>query len=263
MKLSVERLSFSYGGGRVVLDDVSFRADEGRLLSVLGPNGVGKSTLFRCMLGLLSGYEGVIRLDGADTRPMSPRQIARRVAYIPQTHYPAFHYSVFDMVLMGTTHSMSAFATPGEKQRRAAEAAIERMGISHLAGRSYLRLSGGEQQMVLIARALAQQSPVLMMDEPTASLDYGNQHRVLSCVQSLAHRDGYTVVLSTHNPQHALTYADAILALHGGRVLAHGAPEAVLTAPTLQTLYGVDVCLADTPAGRVILPVAGEGGEGA
>ncbi len=262
MKLSVERLSFSYGGGRAVLDDVSFSADEGRLLSVLGPNGVGKSTLFRCMLGLLSGYTGTIRLDGADTRPMSPRQIAHRVAYIPQTHYPAFNYSVFDMVLMGTTHSMSAFATPGEKQRRAAEAAIERMGISHLAGRSYLCLSGGEQQMVLIARALAQQSPVLMMDEPTASLDYGNQHRVLSCVQSLAHRDGYTVVLSTHNPQHALTYADAILALHGGRVLAHGAPEPVLTAPTLKTLYGVDVCMADTPAGRAILPVAGEGGTG-
>ena len=261
MKLSVERLSFSYGGGRTVLDDVSFRAEEGQLLSVLGPNGVGKSTLFRCMLGLLSGYTGAIRLDGADTRPMPARQIAHRVAYIPQMHYPAFNYSVFDMVLMGTTHTMGAFGTPGEKQRRAAEAAIERMGISHLAGRSYLRLSGGEQQMVLIARALAQQSPVLMMDEPTASLDYGNQHRVLSCVRALAHRDGYTVILSTHNPQHALTYADAILALHGGRVLTHGAPGVVLTAQALKTLYGVDVCMADTPAGRVILPMA-DGEEG-
>ena len=261
MKLSVERLSFSYGGGRTVLDDVSFRAEEGQLLSVLGPNGVGKSTLFRCMLGLLSGYTGAIRLDGADTRPMPARQIAHRVDYIPQMHYPAFNYSVFDMVLMGTTHTMGAFGTPGEKQRRAAEAAIERMGISHLAGRSYLRLSGGEQQMVLIARALAQQSPVLMMDEPTASLDYGNQHRVLSCVRALAHRDGYTVILSTHNPQHALTYADAILALHGGRVLTHGAPGVVLTAPALKTLYGVDVCMADTPAGRVILPMA-DGEEG-
>ena len=185
------------------------------------------------------------------------REIARRVAYIPQTHYPAFNYAVFDMVLMGTTHSMGAFSTPGEKQRRAAEAALGRMGISHLAGRSYMRLSGGEQQMVLIARALAQESPVLMMDEPTASLDYGNQHRVLSCVRSLAREDGYTVVLSTHNPQHALSYADAILALHDGRVLAAGTPQAVLSGDLLRTLYGVDVCMVDTPQGRVVLPVDG------
>lgn len=263
MRLSVERLSFSYGNGaHEVLREVSFAAEEGQLLSVLGPNGVGKSTLFRCILGLLSGYAGTIRLDDADTRPMSAREIAHRIAYIPQTHYPAFNYSVFDMVLMGTTHAIGAFSTPGAKQRRAAEAAIGRMGISHLAGRSYMRLSGGEQQMVLIARALAQESPVLMMDEPTASLDYGNQHRVLSCVRDLARGDGYTVVLSTHNPQHALTYADAILALHGGRVLARGAPDGVLTGPMLKTLYGVDVCMEDTPHGRVILTVDGAPAEG-
>lgn len=260
MRLSVERLSFAYGGARArheVLKDVTFAAEPGQLLSVLGPNGVGKSTLFRCILGLLPGYGGSIRLDEADARGLSAREIARRVAYIPQTHYPAFNYAVFDMVLMGTTHSMGAFSTPGEKQRRAAEAALGRMGISHLAGRSYMRLSGGEQQMVLIARALAQESPVLMMDEPTASLDYGNQHRVLSCVRSLAREDGYTVVLSTHNPQHALSYADAILALHDGRVLVAGTPQAVLSADLLRTLYGVDVCMVDTPQGRVVLPVDG------
>ena len=170
MKLQVEGLSFAYGAHEV-LRDVTFSALDGQLLSVLGPNGVGKSTLFRCVLGLLEGYGGTISIDGTDTRPLSAREIAHRIAYIPQTHYPAFNYSVFDMVLMGTTHSMGAFAAPGAKQRRAAETALRRMEILHLAERSYMRLSGGEQQMVLIARALAQEAKILLMDEPTSALD--------------------------------------------------------------------------------------------
>lgn len=259
MKLQVEGLSFAYGAHEV-LRDVTFSARDGQLLSVLGPNGVGKSTLFRCVLGLLEGYGGTISIDGTDTRPLSAREIAHRIAYIPQTHYPAFNYSVFDMVLMGTTHSMGAFAAPGAKQRRAAETALRRMEILYLAERSYMRLSGGEQQMVLIARALAQESPVLLMDEPTASLDYGNQHRVLRCVRRLAHEDGYTVVLSTHNPQHALSYADAILALHAGTVLAAGTPQEVLTEGMLRTLYGVEVRLVETPHGAAVLPLPDDGG---
>ncbi len=259
MKLQVEGLSFAYGAHEV-LRDVTFSARDGQLLSVLGPNGVGKSTLFRCVLGLLEGYGGMISIDGTDTRPLSAREIAHRIAYIPQTHYPAFNYSVFDMVLMGTTHSMGAFAAPGAKQRRAAETALRRMEILHLAERSYMRLSGGEQQMVLIARALAQESPILLMDEPTASLDYGNQHRVLRCVRRLAHEDGYTVVLSTHNPQHALSYADAILALHAGTVLAAGTPQEVLTEGMLRTLYGVEVRLVETPHGAAVLPLPDDGG---
>jgi len=255
MKLTVKDLSFAYGDRRI-LSDVSFVAEDGKLLSVLGPNGVGKSTLFRCVLGLLRGYAGTILLDGADASALSARQLAHRIAYIPQTHYPAFNYAVFDMVLMGTTHSVGTFAAPKKQQRDDAAAALARMGIAHLAQRSYQKLSGGEQQMVLIARALAQRAPVLLMDEPTASLDYGNQHRVLSCVAELAHRDGLTVILSTHNPQHALTYADDLLALSDGRVLANGEPHMVLTEELLKNLYGVDVRLLDTEAGRAVLPAS-------
>lgn len=253
MRVQADGLTFAYGAHEV-LRGVTFAAEGGRLLSVLGPNGVGKSTLFGCLLGLLPGYGGRILFDGADARRMGPRQIARRAAYIPQTHYPAFNYAVFDMVLMGTTHTLGAFASPGAAQRAAAQAALERMGVAHLAGRSFARLSGGEQQLVLIARALAQRSPVLLMDEPTASLDYGNQHRVLRCVQRLAHEDGYTVILSTHNPQHALSYADAVLALHGGAVLAAGAPREVMDEALLTALYGVPVRLVETPQGVAVLP---------
>ena len=179
MRVQADGLTFAYGAHEV-LRGVTFAAEGGRLLSVLGPNGVGKSTLFGCLLGLLPGYGGRILFDGADARRMGPRQIARRAAYIPQTHYPAFNYAVFDMVLMGTTHTLGAFASPGAAQRAAAQAALERMGVAHLAGRSFARLSGGEQQLVLIARALAQRSPVLLMDEPTASLDYAFNYAIKS-----------------------------------------------------------------------------------
>ena len=163
MSIEVRHLSFSYGS-RQVLRDVSFSVGKGRLLSVLGPNGVGKSTLFRCILGLLHGFQGEITVDGTAVSTLGARELARKVAYIPQSNYPAFQYSVFDMVLMGTTAQSRAFSPPGPKQEAAAREALERLDIGHLADRSYTRLSGGERQLVLIARALAQQSPVLLMD---------------------------------------------------------------------------------------------------
>ena len=239
MSIEVKNLSFSYGE-RPVLRDVSFTLERGALLSVLGPNGVGKSTLFRCILGLLKGYSGTITVDGQSVRDLGARELAKRVAYIPQSNYPAFNYSVFDMVLMGTTAQTGALAPPGKQQERAAHEALERLGIAEFARRSYTQLSGGERQMVLIARALAQQSPVLLMDEPTANLDYGNQLRVLSKVRALA-EEGYAVIQSTHNPEQSYLFSHEILAMRDGRVLAHGAPREVLNAELVKELYGVDV----------------------
>lgn len=238
MSIEVKGLSFSYGG-RAVLRDVSFSVGEGRLLSVLGPNGVGKSTLFRCILGLLKDYTGEIAVDGASIKGMGARALARRVAYIPQSNYPAFNYTVFDMVLMGTSARTRPFSTPGRREEGAARAALERLEIQDLAPRSYTQLSGGERQLVLIARALAQQSPVLLMDEPTANLDYGNQMRVLTKVRALAD-EGYTVVQSTHNPEQSYLFSHEILAMRGGRVLAHGKPGDVLDSALIQALYGID-----------------------
>lgn len=256
MILSVENLSFSYTR-RPVLQDVSFAAEKGELLSILGPNGVGKSTLFRCILGSLEGYSGRICVDGRDIRTLPHRERARRMAYIPQIHRPTFGYTVLDTVLMSTTRQLSPLQQPGREQVYMARSALERVGVSHLAERNFAHLSGGEQQLVLIARALAQQSDILIMDEPTSALDYGNQFRVLQQVRALS-REGYTVLLSTHNPQHALTFAHRVLALQDGSVAALGPSGDVLTPDLLRRLYGVDTALADTPGGPVIVPLTNE-----
>ena len=257
MSISIEQLQFAYRA-HPVLQGVSFSAENGCLLAVLGPNGAGKTTLFRCILGLLSRYRGRILVDGMDARALSARELARRVAYIPQVHGQAFSYSVLELVLMGMTHGISPLAAPKEKEAAAARAALARLGIEHLARVPFSQLSGGEQQLVLIARALAQAARTLIMDEPTASLDYGNQARVLEHARTLA-REGYAVVLSTHNPQHALTYADAALALLDGRVAAYGPPAEVLDAALLYRLYGVRVEFLKTESGMLIAPRAGGG----
>lgn len=255
MSLTVDSLSFAYGK-HAVLKDVSFTADKGALLAILGPNGVGKTTLFKCVMGLVKGYTGKIRADGVDLSALSPRERAHRVAAIPQAHPLSFRYSAFDMVLMGTSHTLSPFALPGEKERAAARAAMEKVGIGALCERPFDQLSGGEQQLVFIARALAQQARILLMDEPTSSLDYGNRLHVLGVARELA-REGYTVLLSTHDPQHALWFADRALVLQDGQVLALGTPGEAVTPALMDRLYGRRVTLLDTEKGPVLVPEEG------
>ena len=239
MSIEIENLSFSYGE-RNVLKNISFRSEYGEFLSVLGPNGVGKSTLFRCMLGLLTPSNGSTRIDGTDISQMDAVRLSRHIAYIPQSHNPVFNFSVFDMVLMGTTAQLGKFSSPGKAQEEQAEAAMDRLGILHLKDRGYSNISGGERQLVLIARAIAQQAKILVMDEPSANLDFGNRIRVMQTVKDLT-KDGYAVIQSTHDPDQAYMYSDRILAMYDGQVLAWGTPQETINNDIISTLYGVNV----------------------
>lgn len=239
MSICVSDLSFSYGDARV-LKDVSFSVGEGELMSVVGPNGVGKSTLFYCLLGIFDNYKGKISIKDIDIKNLGVQEMAKLIAYVPQSHFPSFNFSVFDMVLLGTSVQISSVSTPGKKQIQLAESAMDRLGISHLRERGYTKISGGERQLALIARALVQQTNVLILDEPTANLDFGNQIRVLEQIRSLT-KEGYTIIQSTHNPEQAFMYSDRVLAMHRGRVLADGSPSEIVTEELVHKLYGVDV----------------------
>lgn len=254
--IEAKNVRFSYGKNEV-LHGVDFTAGEGQLIAVLGPNGAGKSTLFRCLLGLHRSYRGSITIAGREGKSLSPREMAALVAYIPQTHTPTFHYTVLEMVLMGTTHQVRGLQSPGERELGIAREALAQVGIAGMERRSYGQLSGGEQQLVLIARALAQQTRLLIMDEPTSSLDYGNQLRVMQRVKTLA-RQGYTILLSSHNPQQALLFADRILALHDGVICADGTPEEVISPALLEKLYHIKSRLAEAEEGRLIVPMLKE-----
>lgn len=245
--LNVSGLAFGFPH-RTVGAGIDFSLDDGEVLCVIGPNGGGKTTLLRTLLGLLSPHAGAVRLGGAVLADLSRREIARRIGYVPQAHAGSFAFTVKEMVLMGRTAHMNLFAAPSARDHDAAGRAIETLGIAHLAERAFTEISGGERQLALVARALAQEPGLLVMDEPTSSLDFGNQVRVLSQVRRLAGQ-GIAVLMSSHQPDHALQCADRALLLGEGRALALGAPRDVINPQSLKRLYGVDVRIVETAEG--------------
>ena len=249
MSISVKNISFSYRDNEV-LKGISFDAEAGEFISVLGPNGVGKSTLFKCILKLLEPNSGEIYIDGNPIMDMKPADIAKQIAYIPQYNSPAFNFSVLEMVLMGTTAQIGRFEVPKEKQLNAAKDAIAKLGITHLQDRGYANISGGERQLTLIARAIAQQAKILVMDEPSASLDFGNKIRLMKTIKGLA-KMGYIIIQSTHDPEQAYFYSDKILAMHDGKVIAFGKPSEVVDDKLISTLYNLDVDVVPVKCGVV------------
>ena len=254
MSVEVKNLCFSYGQ-RTILQNISFGVEKGEFLSILGPNGAGKSTLFRCILGLLPDYSGEVLINGKNRKQFSAREAAKQIAYIPQSSHSVFHYRVLDIVLMGRTNHTSAFKNPGKEDERLCVHALEKVGIGHLKEYCFHKLSGGEQQLVLIARALAQDAPVLLLDEPTANLDLGNQLLVIKQAKQLA-QEGYTIIQTTHNPEQSYLFSDRILALKDGKIVADGKPSHVLTDTLIQQLYHVDVNVVSLyeDAARVCIP---------
>jgi iron complex transport system ATP-binding protein len=247
--IEARQVAIGYGGKVVARDiDVSLRA--GEVVCLLGPNGSGKTTLFKTLLRLIARLAGSISIAGRPIDSWRPGQLALRQAYVPQANISVFPYRVLDMVLMGRTARLGVFSAPSAADRERAWTALERLGIADLAEREYTRISGGQRQLTLIARALAQEAPSIVMDEPTASLDFGNQALVLREVARLA-RGGLGIVLSTHQPDHAFAIASRVLLLHDGRVVADGSPREVLTRQRLEQVYGVPVSLDPLPDGRL------------
>jgi len=242
VKLEAKNLDFGYRGRRVG-SDVSLALEAGEVLCLLGPNGSGKTTLFKTLLGLLPAQGGSVSLAGTDMATLGRGAVARLVSYVPQAHAAFFPFTVQEVVLMGRTAHLGPFASPSRRDREIAQAAIERMGLGPLADAVYTRVSGGERQLALIARALAQDARIVVMDEPTANLDFGNQVRVLDHIRSLA-AAGMGVLLSTHDPDQAFVCADRAALLHDGRLAHVGKPRDVITSGSLRRIYGVDVVVA-------------------
>jgi iron complex transport system ATP-binding protein len=245
--LTVKGLRFAYRS-RAVLNNVSFEARRGGILCLLGPNGAGKTTLLRCLLGLLKPEGGEVLVDGRDCAGLPARIRARFLAYVPQSTGITFPYEAGEIVLMGRVAHLAPGAAPGKRDREAAREAMTVLDILGLEHRLFQELSGGERQMVVIARALAQEAKVLVMDEPTANLDYGNQVKTLRTAKTLA-AQGYTILMSTHSPDHALWACDRAVLMREGAVFAAGPPEEHITSENLSRLYGTPVCVSAVDGG--------------
>ncbi len=240
MKLELKNVVCGFGS-RVVVAGFNLVVNSGDIFCLLGPNGVGKSTLFKTIQGFLKPLGGQILIDGRSIHAISQKQFARLVGYVPQVHNPPFPFRVLDVVLMGRTARMGTFGSPGGHDKEIALQMLERLGISFLADRTYTETSGGERQMVLIARALAQEPAFLLLDEPTSNLDFGNQVRVLQCISDLAKKSGLGIILTTHFPDHVFQCEGNVALMEWNNVFLTGNAEEVITAKNMKDTYGIEV----------------------
>lgn len=237
MILQARGLTIGYGTTPVA-SDIELDVRAGEVTCLLGPNGSGKTTLFKTLIGLIPPLAGEVTVDGRPLSSLSVRETAERIAYVPQQHAPTFPFRVFDVVMMARQVRKGLLSAPGGHDRERTREVLEQLDMLELSDADYSRISGGQRQMVMIARALAQDTRTLVLDEPTASLDYGNQVRIIGEIARLAGK-GYGVVLSTHNPDHAFAVADKVTLMHDGRIVASGTPGDVLVADRLSAVYGV------------------------
>ena len=249
--INARDLTIGYGATKVAAG-IDLAVAPGEILCLLGPNGAGKTTLFKTLLGLIPPLRGEVTVGGTPVAGLSRAALARALAYVPQAQVMEFAYTVLDLVLMGRTAHLGPFAAPSAADHDRARSALDELGILDLADREANRISGGQRQLCLIARALAQDAPMMVMDEPTASLDLGNRFLVLARVQALRER-GFGVVFSTHDPDQARELATRVAVIADGRLAAYGTPDETLSAATLSNVYGVQVTLERTNTGRIVV----------
>ena len=241
--LSAHDLHCGYGHKEIV-HGVSLAMDEGEFACIIGANGCGKTTLLKNILCLEKPFTGDIRMQGRTVVSMTDQERARIFAYLPQAHTPPFPFTVGDVVLMGRSPYLDRFSRINKHDREIAWEAMRLLGIEDLAQRTYTKLSGGQRQLILIARCLAQQPKLIIMDEPTASLDFGNQQIVLSRMRELT-KSGVSVLMVTHDPHHAFFCADRVFVMQEGRMVATGAPHDVMTMERLEDIYRTPLDVID------------------
>lgn len=251
-RLQARQLSYRIGD-RLILDNVSLDIAGGDNIALLGANGAGKSTLIKLLLGLLTPHSGDVSIDGQPMRAMQRRAVSRQIAYVPQSHVPSFPFSVAHIVGQGRLPTVGLGQAPSREDQAYVQQALTDLGILHLSERPYTELSGGERQLVLIARAMVQRASVVLLDEPVTGLDYGHQLRLLALLKRLA-AQGISILSSSHRPEHALASANRVLVLHDGRLIADGAPHDVIDRALMARLYHVAVEQIDTGGHRFFMP---------
>jgi iron complex transport system ATP-binding protein len=239
MRLDIKDAVCGYGSNPIV-SGISLSVESGEILCLLGPNGVGKTTFFKTILGFLKLKGGEISLNGENINKWSKKSLATVIGYVPQAHTPPFPFSVLDVVVMGRTAHLGMFSSPAEADILIAEEALESLNITHLRDKTYTEISGGERQMVLVARALTQQPEILIMDEPTSNLDFGNQIRVLEQIKKLS-RKGLGVIMTSHFPDHVFLCSAKVALLKSDHQFMVGSVDEVITEENLKAAYGIDV----------------------
>ncbi|MEN4007400.1 MAG: ABC transporter ATP-binding protein [Methanobacteriaceae archaeon] len=242
--IGVTDATFSYNGSGNVFEDINLSVKKGNVICILGPNGSGKTTFIKCLNGLLKLKSGEILLNGQNIHSIGINELARQIGYIPQGHSPVFPFTALDVVLMGRAPHLSSLSSPSQKDYDIAREALEKLNIVHMMYKPYTNLSGGEKQLVFFARVFAQKSNILLLDEPTSHLDFGNQIRTLKIISNMA-KEGLTVIMSSHFPDHAFMSADKVAIMKGKTIIDYGTPEEVITEKNLETTYGIKVKIID------------------
>ena len=259
MNLTVTKGSFYYQKNTTIFNDINFSVDAGDILAILGPNGAGKTTMLRCITGMLKWKQGQSLLDGEPIHTMSSKKLWSRMAYVPQAKAAASAYTAFETVLLGRSSRVNAFSTPKQDDLEKAKEAMELLGITHLAEKKCSAISGGELQMVLIARALASEPQVLILDEPESNLDFKNQLVVLDAISRLA-QSGMTCIFNTHYPAHALQRANKALILSRGGDYVFGNTATIVTEENIRKAFGVDAVIGqiETPGNELanVIPLS-------